>query len=414
MAQLPETIRRVITGVFEVLYKELAPRQETPEDLEVFEDTVESFPDRPNTSTPDIPENTILQDTSIDSLVTLSEAHITPPPQNPVTQAQAIPNSHKMDNRNNNPVTHKPSIRPHTQYIPTQSVSNSVDPSGMKLKVKDIEKLLLHQLSGFGAYRRLESFLEDVELCSNLDKDRIRIVFSRVEGPIVDLLKEEMIKYGNNVTWNEFKNIMRLNFIGNIGCKEALKEVEAETYSLDEAPRAFAHKVACKLAALRQRFPSENLPERGQFTKLQLFRGLNSELKRLMESHMDASIEFETFLQTLEYHYHISIDRGEVIKRRVQAISTPTPNQSSGVDRSKGQAKDGKVEALQREIQALKARLGDRPGGGRRPKYCAFCLTQGHNLAECPRNPPRGVCFDCLQPNLRRGHVNCSGRRSDQ
>ena len=69
------------------------------------------------------------------------------------------------------------------------------------------------------------------------------------------------------------------------------------------------------------------------------------------------------------------------------------------------------VERLTKQLEELKKELQNVTTKTPRSndKYCAFCRAKDHYLPECPHNPPRNACFDCLQPNLRRGHEGCPG-----
>ena len=201
--------------------------------------------------------------------------------------------------------------------------------------------------------------------------------------------------------------------LSTLSVSEAIKEIEAETYSLDEAPRAYAHKVLGKLAAVKNRFPKESLPSE-EFVKRQLYRGLSKTLQDTMNIHLDSWCSLEQFLRSLEHHYNVAVLQGDVTRRRVQAISAPTPSQLPSTAGNNVPKPDPAMQDVLKQLGDLKNKLENLSKKGNNRKYCAFCMVRDHNLADCPNNPPRGVCFDCNRPNCKRGHVNCPGRRPAQ
>ena len=344
------------------------------------------------------------------SLHTVSEASITPPPDR-----QRFAEPPEGIHYNNRPAYHIPPVRPNTQYPQFPVSSNGFVPHRVTLKIRDVGLLKLHELQGIESHSRLERFFREIELCSMIDQDRINVAMTRAEGSIVDFLKSEMDDRGNNATWREVKDILRARFVSRTSWTEAFKEIEAETYSLDETPRGFSNRLICKFAALKTRFPYETLPDMEYVIKMQLQKGLTKTLQDRMVLHLSPRSSLEEFLRFLEPHYNSAVIQGDVTRRRVQAISTPSSSQlpSNHSDHNSSRSDPATLD-LMKQVSELKGRLDSLSSRSSNRRYCAFCMVRDHNLAECPKNPPRGVCFDCLKPQCKRGHVNCPGRRPDE
>ena len=99
-------------------------------------------------------------------------------------------------------------------------------------------------------------------------------------------------------------------------------------------------------------------------------------------------------------------NRNRVLPLSGKSNSQPQP-QLAGA--SQVETQEAKIDALAKKLEDLRNILQTMTVRKQRSKYCAYCRVVDHNLAECPYNPPRGVCFDCHRPNCRRGHDGCPG-----
>ena len=202
------------------------------------------------------------------------------------------------------------------------------------------------------------------------------------------------------INWEDFKENISKNFFITPNLSQAWKEIEAERYNIDEPPRAFIQLLTCKYAALEQKFPNDTLPNKDQLLKNKIYRGLPPQGKNIVHDFLGSETQLTTFIDMVE-NYRLNTYEAERARVRVCAVST---------EKKEDIKADEEPSDVQAQIKTL-ARQVYRMNNNSTP-YCAFCRTKNHTLAKCPENPPRGVCFDCLRPECRRGNKDCPKKNS--
>ena len=313
------------------------------------------------------------------------DTDLTPPPQNFQASTPYTPKPN---------LTH-PVVNPHFS-MPT-GTSTCVMPRTFALRPKDIPIVTLRDLHGLETESRIARFFDQVESCAQEDPDRIQVAMNRVDTPIATLLQRE-IKKLTVCNWEDVKKIMSQNFCSSHSLPQVWRELEGEKYHIDEEPRAFVNRITCKYSAIEQKFPNAHIPSRDKLIKKRLYKGLPPRSQSLLSDFLDGETPLQEFIEMIE---------NERDKTFMGNMAGNIPVFTVKPDKPESQV----TPSLTSQIETLQAhvkQLTDRINKGQGPKiYCAFCRCTEHNLAKCPRNPPRGVCFDCLQKGFKRGHEDC-------
>lgn len=336
----------------------------------------------------------------IDPLITIDRADISVTPHNPASVV-----THNLSSNTQPAMSSNPSQGSNTVDNPIIPVDNHS--KGFVLKPKDIMMLKLSELQGVGTDNRLARFFSQVEFCVSADVDRIQVALTRVEQEIATLLTAEMGKRGNNISWSQFKDILNHHFACSTNITQAWQEIEIERYSIDEAPRAFVNRMKCKLSAFEMKFPKDSLPKADSLVKKKLYRGLSSTSQERLKDFLDDRIPLERFIEFVEYEYHLATISGDVTQRRVLPVNNSNSQPQPVVNSNAHNPAD--LQDLRKQISDLSNKLRKFSKNKENNQYCAYCKVRDHKLSECPRNPPRGVCFDCHKPNCKRGSAKCPG-----
>lgn len=271
------------------------------------------------------------------------------------------------------------------------------------MKPKEVEMLKLAELHGIGTSVRLKRFFEQVESCSEEDKNRITIAKSRIENEIAILLTSKIQEELTPITWAKIKSILSKQFNTSLDISRAWMEIDEAKYSVDTHPQAFVNKMQCRLHELRLAFPHQHLPPPDRLIKRKLQEGLREISSRNLEDFFDEGVPLSQFVEIVERERHNAISSGNLVRRRqlmVKGIPTTGQTQEN--------PEMSEVESLRAQLQVLMDQIKRLSTG--KSRYCTYCRTDSHYLRECPQNPPRG-CFDCSRPlsQCRRGAPGCPG-----
>ena len=144
-------------------------------------------------------------------------------------------------------------------------------------------------------------------------------------------------------------------------------------------------------------------------------------MKEVLTAYLDDHTHsLESFLEIFERHRHVYMsvlktnrirELTEVSKVVEAAAKCPPREQvSNTVSRDAFEQLAKNQETLVRAIDSIEKSMGNRQYGNRR-QYCGYCRTNSHYPESCPKSPPRGSCFDCLQMGHRRGDPECPKKK---
>ena len=299
---------------------------------------------------------------------------------------------------------------PYPYLPPRHGNTHGTHPTpGLTLRPIDIPVLKLSDLHGLGTERTLSRFFKQVELCVPTDAARVQVALVRVDNGVASLITEEVEQKGGDISWGEFKAVCHQQFLYTVSVSQAWKEVEEEEYSMDEAPGAFVNRMRVKMKDLNKKFPGDALPKPNNIIKKKLSRGLPPTAQRRLADFQDEQVPLWRFLEMAEEQRQLAVMRGEITPRRsvpVNATTIPRPQPSKDTGGASGGLEEV-CDKIEKMVERFEKQMSRRKGFA--PKYCAFCQAKGHNLSECPKDPPRGVCFDCHRPNCKRGAAECPG-----
>lgn len=273
------------------------------------------------------------------------------------------------------------------------------DSHHMLYKPKDIAMLKLGELNGVQAEVRLRQFYDQVEHCVVEDESRIQVAISRVDTALATWLQGEMSREPIYL-WEEFKRAIRNKFGGQVTLTQAWREIEGENYFPNENPRAFMHRLTCKLAALELQFPREHLPSSDKLIKKKLLRGLTPLAQDRLRDFLDSEIPLSKFVEMVEYERDLSRN-SQLGNKNIFPVTSTNSTPPLAMPSSSSNSTDDLVRSLQKQVKELQNKLRTKT------TWCAYCRTTDHLLKDCPKHPPRGVCFDCFKPNCYRGRSDC-------
>ena len=158
---------------------------------------------------------------------------------------------------------------------------------------------------------------------------------------------------------------------------EAFDILTEQKYKLDDDPKAYVQDFTTKYREICNEFPDEKLPKEEIVWKGIIADALPREIKPKLKKYMSEGLENRFLLEVeRELNYYT---RGRVAK-----VSNPTP------------AKPNNQQSTQ-QPKAPMLRCGWCQDGSRHPREM------------CPRKPDPYSCFDCLAPNVMKGHQGCVG-----
>ena len=141
-----------------------------------------------------------------------------------------------------------------------------------------------------------------------------------------------------------------------------------------------------------------------------MYRGFTPNAQSRVVDSLDDEIILARFIDLVEYERHLAMSVKEGTELRVLPINTSIPQPQAVTNSPDSNNTPPELQNLQKQVSDLSEQLrkfSRRKGQYANKKWCAFCRSADHNLVECPKNPPKGVCFDCLRPNCKRGSKDC-------
>ena len=203
---------------------------------------------------------------------------------------------------------------------------------------------------------------------------------------------------------------------------QAWRDLELDSYMIADNPRAFVNRITCKFSALEAKFPHKSLPNKEKLIKRKLYQGLPTTAQRRVNSFLDDAISLNFFLELVEHERQIELVREEDCVHGVYQAKQ-RENTGAVANAYEGAKGEDRFEKLQQSLLTLTENMkslttnfgsstGRRtPNPRPEPRPCGWCANGSkHYRLECPRKPPVGSCFDCLQPGVRKGHTGCVGR----
>ena len=250
------------------------------------------------------------------------------------------------------------------------------------------------------------------------DEERVSLAIIKMEDSVSAIIETEKTKRRVS-RWEPFKVMLNEMFVVPIEPGRVMREISAGFYyDLQQEPREFANRIKVVYSSV----PASGLPNMDQAIKRKLYDGLTTTLKENLRFFMeDQLISLNAFLKELDdqRRIHLQVTRNEKkireIKEETNLINkvetTPETTQDNswlinlsstiGSEMSKGQ------EVLIKAIEEMGKKVEANSARPPRKKYCGYCRTDQHWIYECPKNPPRGSCFDCLIVGHRRGDPGC-------
>ena len=280
------------------------------------------------------------------------------------------------------------------------------------MKPRDVPILDLQQLQGLEAAVRLQMFFELVEQCHDQDDERVQIAKSRVSPDLAILIHNSQSSH-TITSWATFKAFFQKEFAVDYSVDRAWQQLESMHYDWTESPHAFSHRFICEHAVVVSKFPNEKFPKRDQTIKRKLWHGLPKEAKERIEGFLDEEYPLRQFIERIEH------ERRELERATTLQVKSAPEGKETGINKTnkpqEPEISQSEVDELKRQVRELKAQLATTPSKpsniSRSPaKYCAYCRSNSHTLADCWRKPPLGHCFDCRRPGCRRGSQGCPGR----
>lgn len=271
------------------------------------------------------------------------------------------------------------------------------------IKPRDVPILSLQKLEGLESAGTLNIFFDLIEQCSPDDEERVRIAKSKMEPELTVTLMNKQAQ-GQCNTWAELKLFFRTEFAADMNFDRAWQEIESFQYDWASSPQAFTNKLNCRYAILESRFPTEKFPDKHKTIKRKLWRGFPSDIRKKMVAFLDEDYPLQKFLDRVEHERQFLVAHHTSTVNSIPGkVEQPTPpaNPGTSIPKQENSELKAQLEALNLKVERLTRNQS---------KFCPYCRTRSHNLRDCNKHPPLGVCFDCARPNCRRGRPGCPGR----
>ena len=285
----------------------------------------------------------------------------------------------------------------------------SISTPRVMVKPRDVPILTLAQLEGLEAAGTLGIFFDLIEQVSDQDEERVRIAKTRV-SPELTLLIQNQQRQGKVNTWEQVKECLQAGFAQDLNFDRAWQEIDNQNFEWAENPQSFVNNLICKYAVQETKFLNEKIPNRDQFIKRKLWKGLTRDARERIEGFLEETYPLSKFLERLEHERQFLLDRDipgirKVTEQKPVATLSPPPVQASPPQ----QVTD--MDFLRQQMKSLTEKVEQLSTRSPPAPYCTFCRSNTHSLSNCVRRPPPGACFDCWRPSCRRGNPGCPGRR---
>ena len=281
------------------------------------------------------------------------------------------------------------------------------------IKSSDVKDLRLKDMASITSTYVLNRFFKQIEAVTNDDEGRIRLAELKMEEKMVSLIEGLTVSKAVQ-KWEEFKKVCHEQYDCPVDPIAVVQELNTRyNYVIEDSPREFKNNLEAEISAI----PAKDLPNTELLVKRKLYNGAPASMKEVLTAYLDDHTHsLESFLEIFERHRHVYLtvlrtnrireltEVGKVVEAAAKFPPREPVSNTVSQDAFEQLAKN--QETLVRAIDSIEKSIGNRPYGNRR-QYCGYCRTNAHHPESCPKSPPRGSCFDCLQMGHRRGSPEC-------
>ena len=269
----------------------------------------------------------------------------------------------------------EPSLAP--WQVKTEANTQTAEPHQQRtrMEVRDIDQLTFSDVKSLHAPAVIHEFCQQVMQVGITEEDRISIAKTRMERRLRLYMGGE-IETHNIKRFEDLRHLLLTGFERAHNADEAVQELYDYRYTIDMDPKEYVNDFREKYRGIHRAFPNEEIPEEERIWKSLILAGLPREFQIRLQAYAGEGME-QKFL--LELEKARSLKRWGRVANVTEQVA-PGTNPTPGTQRQ----------------------YPDRP--------CGWCQDGSkHHRRECPRRPQAHSCFDCLQPNERRGHAGCPG-----
>ena len=149
------------------------------------------------------------------------------------------------------------------------------------LKPRDIPVLELTHLQGVEGEGRLKVFFSQVEECSLDERERQKIVMTRVDNKLAVYIQSIWEKQGV-LSWKNFKQHL-VQELTDPSYNKILDSLNDLRYHYTEDPVNFVSQLKCKLALLEVKSGEEDTPNIRKLIKTKIAKGLPKDCRERLE-----------------------------------------------------------------------------------------------------------------------------------
>ena len=301
-----------------------------------------------------------------------------------------------------------------------------------RLETKDIYELKFKDMAKMNAPALIEAFCTQVKHVGGSEEDCVNIALAKMEINL-RLYIENQLKDRGSRTLQEVKDILLNKFNRPRKACDAIDELCNLRFHIEDCPRQYMNEFYRRYDEILRAFPGETPKGPGRMWKNTVIEFLPKEFRRELINYVDEQGD-ESFIQKLEklkVMYDARRNMGALHQSMFtgqQSVTTmqqplPTMQQSiptmpqpvPSIQQSMPTMHPHPVPTVQQSVPAMQQSVtSPLPSGTRQwasiSRKCYWCQDGSEHLRrDCPRQPPPYSCFDCLQPNSRKGHPGCPG-----
>ena len=260
------------------------------------------------------------------------------------------------------------------------------------LKFKDMTKL--------NAPAMIQAFCRQVEHVGGDEDDRANIALAKMDMDLRLYVENQLDDRGvRKPTLSDVKDILINNFNRPKRACDAIDKLCNLPYDIEDCPRQYMYEFYRRYDEIRRAFPEETPRIPGRMWKNTVLKFAPREFGEELKNYTDEQCD-EAFIQKLE---KLRADYRYEARRNISALRPPIP------------ALQQQLPATQQPMFPLQQPTYTPGLSGTRQwsqtsMKCFWCQDGSeHMRRDCPRQPAVNSCFDCLQPNSRKGHPGCPG-----
>ena len=277
------------------------------------------------------------------------------------------------------------------------------------IKASDIKELRLPNLSSLTSAHELDQWFNQIEACATDDIGRKQVAMNKLE-PNARTVLTTRGNVNHATTWESFKAECHKVFDYPVDPVAVVQDINQKfIYNIEDDPRLFINNLNAMISSVRV----PNIPNTDLMMKRKLFDGLPQTLRRDLQPYMDDnSIGSAEFLQSVERHRrsYLECKRSAQNIRELTIMKEPSSASQSLTGRGAESAPLYEVVAgLQEKMAEMekKERKAEQERKEVKPR-CGYCnWRERHGWWDCPKKPPKGSCFDCLQTGHKKGEGIC-------